>query len=341
MRTLEQYITPTQEELFAMLVHEYKDMAYVRAGSYILVEGEAPILLVAHLDTVHAEPVKHICKSKGGKILMSPQGIGGDDRCGVYALTSVYTRAEVKPWLLFTCDEETGGHGASAFCKDYHMADLPRDLDNLKIIVEIDRKGKNDAVYYDCDNPDFEDYITSKGFETDWGTFSDISLIAPSLGVAAVNLSSGYYNAHTLYEYIDRQELNDTIGKVLSIVSDASKADFPFYEYIEAVYTYSSSGTCYESEWYTWWKKYTEKRKEEEEEKDELKDVPAAIRNEYQALLEDYSKDELEHIRKEMGDYWITRLFEDQFGGTYEEVMDDYLKYADDDEDEEEEGEEK
>ena len=39
---------------------------------------------------------------------MSPQGIGGDDRCGVFALQSIYAAAKKKPWLLFTCDEETG-----------------------------------------------------------------------------------------------------------------------------------------------------------------------------------------------------------------------------------------
>ena len=86
---------------------------------------------------------------------------------------------------------------------------MPTELDALKFLVEIDRKGANDAVYYDCDNPDFEEYITGKGFQTAIGSFSDISLLAPELGVAAVNLSSGYYNAHTLHEFINVNELHD------------------------------------------------------------------------------------------------------------------------------------
>ena len=39
----------------------------------------------------------------------------------------------------------------------------------LKFIIELDRKGKNGAVYYCCANPDFEAHITSKDFKTAQG----------------------------------------------------------------------------------------------------------------------------------------------------------------------------
>ena len=52
-------------------------------------------------------------------------------------------------------------------------------------------------------------FIESTGyFKTAWGSVSDISTIAPALGVAAVNLSSGYFDEHTtretLYSVADR-----------------------------------------------------------------------------------------------------------------------------------------
>ena len=114
MKPLEHYLTQTQKELFDMLRTKYRTCAdtFVLKGKYLLVKGEAPVMLLAHLDTVHKERVKTICRSDNGNILMSPQGIGGDDRCGVYALNAVYEQAKVKPWLLFTCDEEIGGVGA-------------------------------------------------------------------------------------------------------------------------------------------------------------------------------------------------------------------------------------
>lgn len=328
MKPLEDYLKPTQKELFAKLVSLYRGRTNVCKNKYILVRGEAPIMLVAHLDTVHKEPVKHICKSDSGNILMSPQGIGGDDRCGVYALTAVHEQAQVKPWLLFTCDEEIGGVGASAFCAKHKAGKTPKGLDDLKLIIEIDRKGKNDAVFYDCDNPEFEAYITSKGFQTEWGSFSDISYVAPELGVAAVNLSSGYYNAHTLHEYINRKQLNATVKKVLEIVTEAAQPGFPKYEYV--------SGTRFLRSYLGWGgydyddlyfdrnsnalrPKTLPPTEEIGEDYDELgpEDIPEDTRDEYYALLDFYSPEELNAIREEMGDAGISMLCQSEFGDDY------------------------
>lgn len=325
MKPLEDYLKPTQKELFAKLTAMYRDRAVVCKNKYILVRGEAPVMLLAHLDTVHKEPVKHICRSDNGNILMSPQGIGGDDRCGVYALTAVYEQAKVKPWLLFTCDEEIGGVGAEAFCGKHKAGKTPKELDGLKLLIELDRKGRNDAVYYDCDNPEFEAYITSKGFETEWGSFSDISYVAPELGVAAVNLSSGYYNAHTQHEYINRKHLNATVRKVLEIVADASQPDFPKYEYIELVRSFGKYGKGYHG--YTMWDDWgfggygnAKEPVDDEDENDwvlDEDDIPEDIREEYFALLDFYSPEELNQFREEMGDAGIKMLAESEFGDDY------------------------
>lgn len=312
MKPLEDFLKPTQKELFARLRAFYKGRINVCKNSYILVRGEAPVLLVAHLDTVHPEPVKQICKTGNGEILMSPQGIGGDDRCGVYALNATYEQSKVKPWLLFTCDEEVGGVGASTFCTKYRKGVLPKELDQLKLIIEIDRKGKNDAVYYDCGNRDFEDYITGKGFKTAFGSFSDISYIAPELGIAAVNLSSGYYNAHTLHEYINRKQLENTVRKVVEIIAESVKPEFPQYEYIEASrYCGMGWGRSYLS-WY--------------DEEKVLKKLPEDIREEYEALLDFYTVEELEEYRTEMGDAVIHQLFETEFSDIHPQLKEEPAK---------------
>ena len=322
MKKIEEFLTPTQRELFRKLTVMYEN-AVVRKGSYILVPGKAPVMLVAHLDTVHREPVKTICRSDNGNILMSPEGIGGDDRCGVYALVTAHERAAVKPWLLFTCDEEVGGVGASAFCAEYDKGKMPKGLSSLKAIIEIDRKGRDDAVYYDCANTDFESYITKKGFKTQFGSFSDISVVAPKLGVAAVNLSSGYYNAHTQHEYINQKHLNTTIRKVVEIIADAVKQDFPTYEYVESICFSRFGGRRYEG----WWDGYTYQRGDKvvlfDDEDCDLKDVPESIRPEYELLLDYayYSVEELEAIRAEQGDRAIQMLAESEFGDDYYDLM--------------------
>lgn len=329
MKNLEDFVKPTQKELFNLLRKKYRGVAVVHLGSYILVPGQAPIMLLAHMDTVHEKPVKHICKSPDGNILMSPQGIGGDDRCGVYALVKAHEASPVKPWLLFTCNEEIGGLGAEKFAMDYEndgrlpkgKGRLPKELSKMKLLVEIDRKGKKDAVYYSCDNPEFEKYITSKGFVTAYGSFSDISVIAPAMGVAAVNLSSGYYNAHTLHEYINRKQIDAVIQSVIEIVADAAKPDFPKYEYMEKVY--KPETFTFRSEYGMWdedgWfigndKKVLLSSKADMQEEYVPFDLPSDMVQMYSDLLELYTQNELEWHRKEYGDQIIAQLYNEEFG---------------------------
>ena len=308
MKTLEDFLRPTQEGLFNRLREKYRETAVAKSGGFLLIPGEAPILLVAHLDTVHKEPVRTICRSEGGNILMSPQGIGGDDRCGVYGIVKVHEASAVKPWLLFTCDEETGGHGAHAFCDAYMDGELPEGLNALKMVIELDRRGRNDAVYYDCDNPEFEEYIKGKGFQTNFGSFSDISIIAPILGAAAANLSCGYYNAHTLHEYINRRQLKATVRKVVEMVSDTAREDFPRHEYMEADWAIDGYGGYWDNP-YDW---YKDRLKLAED--GFPKDLPEEYRDIYEELLDLYDPIELEHYRKRYGDPVILELYEYEYG---------------------------
>lgn len=293
MTDLKDFLRPTQEQLFEQLCKRFKGKTLVSRGNFVLVKGVAPVMLVAHLDTVHEQPVREICAADNGNILSSPQGIGGDDRCGCYALVKIHELSAVKPWLLFTCEEELGGIGAQAFSYYYAQGRLPAELDSLKCLVEIDRRGSDDAVFYDCYNPDFETYINGKGFKTAFGSFSDISVIAPALGVAAVNLSSGYYNPHRLDEYIVCAEVEHTIQKVVEIVADSVRADFPRYEYDTSGY------------YCDWWQ-------------EESVEVPADLPVEYHEIYAEpryvYTAEQLEEIRLQYGNHILWQLYCDEFG---------------------------
>ncbi len=314
MKALDDFLRPTQKELFMELDKMYKGHATVCEDKYIM--------LLAHLDTVHRSPVRQICRTQDGGIWMSPQGIGGDDRCGVYALVTAYRKSEVKPWLLFTCDEETGGVGAHKFSDMHRKGRLPKGLDGLKILVELDRRGKDDAVYYGCDNPEFEDYITSKGFNMEWGSFSDISVIAPELGVAAVNLSSGYYNAHTQHEYINKKQLDTVVRKVAEIVADAAEPGFPKYEYIER-----RRPSWHESH-RGWLDDMVAAGGKALSEERFLDTVPKEIRDCYEALLDYYTVGELESLRAENGDKAIPMMCEAELGFSYSKYRKDVGKHG-------------
>ena len=121
-----------------------------------------------------------------------------------------------RPHVLFTGGEETGGIGASEFSAKYSGLDV-------KYMIELDRRGTNDAVFYSCGNQEFQDYICDKtSFIKSWGSFSDISTLMSVFEVAGVNLSSGYFNEHSLEEYVDLKALWRTLNKVEVLLNDAS-----------------------------------------------------------------------------------------------------------------------
>lgn len=205
-----------------MLEEKYDEVIY--ADGFVFAKGTVPILLVAHMDTVHKE-LPRIIELNNGKI-SSPQGIGGDDRCGIYMISKIIEKHHCS--VLFTEDEEIGGVGADKFVHHSCLNGL-----EFNYAIELDRRGKNDAVFYECDNPEFEDFITEDGdWKTDFGSYSDICDVAPALGCAAVNLSCGYYNAHTKNEYVVFSEMEANIKKVCKLIERTTENDK--FEYIEA-----------------------------------------------------------------------------------------------------------
>jgi len=228
---IEKMVRLTQDQLKEFLVNEMAKRGYnpIIKDGFIYCKGSAPILFVAHMDTVHREQVKFICFSQCGNIVMSPQGIGGDDRAGIYMILEIIKTHNVS--VLFTEDEEIGGVGADKFMGYCLERDYTPDVN---FIIQLDRRGDNDAVFYDCDNPEFTAFIESFGFVEAQGSFSDISVIAPMLGIAAVNLSAGFFNEHSLHEYIDLEVCHLNIMRINSMVGCTSEK----FEYVEYEWVY-------------------------------------------------------------------------------------------------------
>lgn len=219
--TQKQLKTYVSEELYKMY-----DNVYIGDG-YVYAQGTFPVLLVAHLDTVHKELPNPIFYDVEKDTYHSPKGIGGDDRCGVYMILDIIRKYDCS--VLFCEDEESGCIGA----KKFTQTDLIKQLE-FNYAIEFDRRGENDAVFYDCDNPEFEEFITKEFFEKAYGSFTDICKVAPVVGCAAVNLSCGYYGAHTDKEYVVMSEMERVIMEACEILERTTEEDK--FEYIEAEY---------------------------------------------------------------------------------------------------------
>ena len=71
---------------------------------YVFAKGTFPVLLIAHLDTVHETAPTEFVYSSDGNEVTSPQGVGGDDRCGVYMIFEILKKVNCS--VLFLEDEE-------------------------------------------------------------------------------------------------------------------------------------------------------------------------------------------------------------------------------------------
>lgn len=236
----------SQKALKSYLV---KELNMVQGDGYAFHEGTFPVLLTAHMDTVHAHLPGKIQYVKNGwqTKVSSPNGIGGDDRCGVYMILHILK--EIDCSVLFCEDEETGSHGAKKFIQ----TDLCKSLKGkFKYIIELDRANSNDAVYYDDDNKDFHNFIEEEFWHYSWGTWSDICTLSPALEISSVNLSCGYYHQHTNQEYVVLEEMERNIKEVVKLLkrTDISAEPFKFVE--RQKYYTSSYGKLgyYDDYWY-------------------------------------------------------------------------------------------
>jgi len=206
------------EELALAGYHPYSQ----HVDGYIWAPGAIPVMLVAHVDCVsgHAETVFH---DQTHGVYWSPDGLGADDRAGVWGILWLLSNG-YRPSILFTDGEEQGGWGARAAADALSRAIASS---GVRTLVELDRKGSMEAVYYNCGNADIRKWIESVGFTEDFGTFSDIGILGPVWDIAAVNLSAGYYREHSDAEYLVTHHLMATLGAVQKLLDSPPPAVWP------------------------------------------------------------------------------------------------------------------
>lgn len=224
--SLNQYQT---KEFVANFLEKYYSEV-VETPDYIFAEGDIPIALIAHLDTVFEDDCNDrdfIHYSFEGK-MWSPYGAGFDDKAGIFSILKILERGYL-PHVIFTTDEEIGSIGAKILVKD--MPEHP--FFDLKYLIELDRQNDYDCVFYFCNNKEFMDYIESFGYIKTHGTSSDVKYISFLWDIAGVNLSIGYRNQHTEDEILDINSMFKTISKVEMMLNDVSNISTPFKHEIE------------------------------------------------------------------------------------------------------------
>ncbi len=211
-----------KKTMATFLKSKYKKV--VDTNDYIIAEGDIPIALVAHMDTVFPRPTEEVYYDRVKNVIWGSNGLGADDRAGVFAIIQI-VRKGLRPHIILTTDEEKGAIGA------YALASAEQAPKGLRYIIQLDRRGADDCVFYDCANEKFVDYVEDFGFTEAVGSFSDISIICPEWKIAGVNLSIGYENEHSFSEILHVGHMLNTIDKVVKMLQQPMDK-VPTFEYI-------------------------------------------------------------------------------------------------------------
>jgi len=188
------------------------------------VEGVDRVIINAHMDTVaNAVADIGIFKTANDMVFRSKnnQVIGGDDKCGVFAVLKLIIDKDIHIPLtgLLTVAEETGCNGVRHAMS--HHSDYFADC---IFWVTVDRRGNDEIITTNSDYQLSSDEITKvlDNLDDNWksatGSISDVSEGVSSLNINGINLAAGYYNAHTGSEYVSMNDLTNSVSFLKQIL---------------------------------------------------------------------------------------------------------------------------
>jgi len=192
-----------------------------KVGNILVTKGHAKTYpcIVSHLDTVHRIEKHYELKEKETKLgLMlyaksgkSRTGVGGDDKCGIFAcLYFLQVLPAVK--VVFFTQEETGCIGSNGIDDTF--------FGDCRYILQLDRRSSSDFINIYCQQKTISHAFSSEvghvlkryGFKSTSGVWTDsINLWDKEVGISCANISSGYYSPHTSNEYIIVEDLWNSI----------------------------------------------------------------------------------------------------------------------------------
>jgi hypothetical protein len=193
-------------------------------GNIYNVSNKNKPILSSHMDTVQRNDDEKLARfiniyelDDGSEILKGLGVIGGDDKCGIYAILEIL-RKNKDMNFVFSKEEETGCKGITAFAKEINL----KDKEILYGIV-IDRRFSTDII---CTSNTYGTYAFQDelvkvgkdfGYSPTTGSLSDANTLKEYFSCA--NLSSGYYRPHSKQEYVLLKDLLKVINYVEMIIN--------------------------------------------------------------------------------------------------------------------------
>lgn len=203
--------------------------------------------VVAHTDTVHHIDTINVKEeslpNQQGVLKLSlkayndkgnPTGIGGDDKCGVYACLELLKELPNLK-VAFFVSEETGCHGS-------RNAD-PNFFDNVGYAIQFDAPGNHMVTEYSMgvrmfdDKGEFKEMCNEVLTETFDGRhqfqshpYTDVYALKESFDFSCINFSIGYYRYHTPNEYVVVEDVYSGIETGKKMIEKLGYSKYKFKE---------------------------------------------------------------------------------------------------------------
>ena len=204
-----------------------------KAGNLLITKGESDSYpcICAHMDQVqHLHPKDFTCVENDDVIFgYSPKerkqcGLGADDKNGLFIAPECLASYDAIKCAFFV-GEEIGCNGSGAVDVSF--------FDDCRYCIQVDRRGNSDmvtSIYSEmCSDGFIHDVdCQSHGYEISDGLMTDVAeLRERGVEVSCINLSCGYYEPHTDYEFTSKSDLQKCYDFVCHIIENCTKK----YEY--------------------------------------------------------------------------------------------------------------
>lgn len=205
-----------------------------KSGNILVTKGVSDTYpcLASHIDQVQRNHSKDFRVFEHDDLVfaysarsMAMQGLGADDKNGIFICLECLRKYEVLK-VSFFVGEEVGCVGS-------------RDVDleffkDCRFIVQPDRRGGSDLItsMY-CGEVCSQEFIRAIGadkfgYREEEGSITDVGeLVERGVGISCLNLSCGYYEAHTDREVTKLSELDNCLHFVEHIVETCTDV-YPF-----------------------------------------------------------------------------------------------------------------
>jgi len=204
---------------------------------------------VAHTDSVHdiveMEVMTEMLPNTDGELKESfkayrtdngqPTGIGGDDKAGVFICLELLREIDVCKVFLPVA-EETGCNGSS-------QAD-PEFFKDVAYAIQFDSTENNTMSRTLMGVPLFEEdgkfinkvsYLINEYGLTNWCShpYTDTMVLKQNFDFSCLNFAAGYYNYHTVDEYVIIEDVHNTLELTKEIVKTLGNEKYTFISKVE------------------------------------------------------------------------------------------------------------